>query len=61
MSRADSITAGLITLDLTVNPEWGDTLYYDPDHSTAVPADDLSVGGADSDAQTDDNGNTWGD
>jgi hypothetical protein len=60
MSRADSIAAGLITLDLYLNPDWDGEIIYDPADSTAVPAADLSVGGSDTDAQTDDNGNTWG-
>lgn len=61
MSRADSIAASLITLDLTVNPEWDGEIIYNPTDSTAVPAADLSVGGADSDAQTDADGYTYGD
>ena len=61
MSRADSIAAGLITVNLTTDTAWDGIADYHFTDSTVVPADNLSVGGTDTDASIAADGYTFGD
>ena len=57
MTRADSIAAGLIAAVPTADGDWCGTTAYDLNGN---PIEGISVGGTDTDAATDGNGNTWG-
>lgn len=57
MTRADSIAAGLVAAVPTADGDWDGTATYDLNGN---PIEGISVGGSDTDAETDMNGNTWG-
>lgn len=57
MTRADSIAAGLLIVP-TADGSWDDNGTYGLD---GKPVQGIGVGGTDTEAETDENGNAWGD